>query len=93
VSIAAKLGKSVAQVILRWHIQRQVIVIPKSVKKERMIENFSVFDFALSDEDMSAIRALDRKTTAFFDRRDPEWVERLSTRKLNILTALTARHQ
>jgi 2,5-diketo-D-gluconate reductase A len=80
VSIAAKLGKSVAQVILRWHIQRQVIVIPKSVKKERMIENFSVFDFALSDEDMSAIRALDRKTTAFFDHR----VERLSTRKLNI---------
>jgi 2,5-diketo-D-gluconate reductase A len=55
-------------------------VIPKSVKKERMIENFSVFDFALSDEDMSAIRALDRKTTAFFDHR----VERLSTRKLNI---------
>jgi len=84
VSIAAKYGKSAAQVILRWHIQRQIIVIPKSVKKARIIENFSVFDFELSDEDMSAIRALDRKTTAFFDHRDPEWVERLSTRKLNI---------
>jgi 2,5-diketo-D-gluconate reductase A len=84
VSIAAKYGKSVAQVILRWHIQRQIIVIPKSVKKPRIIENFSVFDFELSDEDMSAIRALDRKTTAFFDHRDPEWVERLSTRKLDI---------
>lgn len=83
-SIAAKYGKSVAQVILRWHIQRQIIVIPKSVKKERMVENFSVFDFELSDEDMSAIRALDRKTTAFFDHRDPEWVERLSARKLDI---------
>jgi 2,5-diketo-D-gluconate reductase A len=83
-SIAAKHGKSVAQVILRWHIESDIIVIPKSVKKERMIENFSVFNFALSDEDMTAIRALDRKTTSFFDHRDPEWVERLSTRKLNI---------
>jgi 2,5-diketo-D-gluconate reductase A len=83
-SIAAKYGKSVAQVILRWHIERDIIVIPKSVKRERMIENFSVFGFVLSDEDMTAIRALDRKTTAFFDHRDPEWVERLSTRKLNI---------
>lgn len=84
VSIAAKCGKSVAQVILRWHIQRRIIVIPKSVKKTRIIENFSVFDFEMSDEDMSAIRSLDRDTTAFFDHRDPEWVERLSTRKLNI---------
>ncbi len=84
VFIAAKYRKSVAQVILRWHIQRQIIVIPKSVKKPRIIENVSVFDFELSDVDMSAIRALDRKTTGFFDHRDPEWVERLSTRKLDI---------
>lgn len=83
-SIAAKYGKSVAQVILRWHIQRQIVVIPKSVKKERMIENFSVFDFALSDNDMAAIKAMDRQTTAFFDHRDPKWVESLSTRKLDI---------
>src|SRR5690349_17857781 len=71
-SIAGKYGKSVAQVILRWHIQRQIVVIPKSVKKERMVENFSVFDFELSDEDMTAIKTLDRETTAFFDHRDPE---------------------
>ncbi|HEX5280600.1 MAG TPA: aldo/keto reductase [Micropepsaceae bacterium] len=83
-SIAAKSGKSVAQVILRWHIQRQIVVIPKSVKKERMAENFSVFDFELSDEDMAAIKAMDRQTTAFFDHRDPKWVESLSTRKLDI---------
>lgn len=83
-SISKRYGKSVAQVILRWHIQRQIVVIPKSVKKERMIENFSVFDFELSDADMSAIRALDTKTSAFFDHRDPEWVERLSSRKLDI---------
>jgi 2,5-diketo-D-gluconate reductase A len=58
-SIGAKYGKSVAQVILRWHIQRNIVVIPKSVKKERMIENFSVFGFELNDGDMSAIKALD----------------------------------
>ena len=83
-SIAAKHGKSVAQVILRWHVQRNVVVIPKSVKKERMIENFSVFDFALNDGEMDAIKALDTKTTAFFNHRDPEWVERFSTRQLDI---------
>lgn len=83
-SIAGKYGKSVAQIIVRWHIERNVVVIPKSVKKERMIQNFSVFDFALSDEDMDAIKTLDTTTSAFFDHRDPEWVERLSTRKLDI---------
>ena len=83
-SIGAKHGKSVAQVILRWLVQRNVVVIPKSVKKERMIQNFSVFDFALNDDEMDAIKALDTKTTAFFNHRDPEWVERLSTRKLDI---------
>lgn len=83
-SIAAKHGKSVAQIILRWHVQRNIVVIPKSVKKERMIQNFSVFDFALSEDDMDAIRGLDTNTTAFFNHRDPEWVERLSTRKLDI---------
>jgi len=83
-SIGVRHGKSVAQVILRWHIQRNVVVIPKSVKKERMIQNFSVFDFALSDDEMASIRSLDTNTTAFFNHRDPEWVERLSTRKLEI---------
>jgi 2,5-diketo-D-gluconate reductase A len=83
-SIGEKHGKSVAQVILRWHVQRNIVVIPKSVKKERVTENFSVFDFELSDGDMSAIMALDTQTTAFFDHRDPKWVESLSTRRLDI---------
>lgn len=83
-AIAARRGRSVAQVILRWHIQRGIVVIPKSVKRERMVENFSVFDFELSDEDMAEIGTLDTKATTFFDHRDPEWVERLSTRKLEL---------
>ena len=83
-AIAVRHGKSVAQVILRWHIQRNVVVIPKSVKRERMVQNFAVFDFELSDEDMTKIMALDTSATAFFDHRDPEWVERLSTRKLEL---------
>lgn len=83
-SIGDRHGKSVAQIILRWHIQRNIVVIPKSVKKERMIQNFSVFDFELSDNDMDAINSLDTEKTAFFNHRDPEWVERLSTRKLDI---------
>ncbi len=83
-AIGAKHGKSVAQVILRWHIQRKIVVIPKSVKKERIIQNFAVFDFVLDDSEMAAIKSLDTNTTAFFNHRDPEWVERLSTRKLDI---------
>lgn len=83
-SIGAKHGKSVVQVILRWHIQRDIVVIPKSVKKERMIQNLSVFDFVLSDDEMNAVNSLDTKTSAFFNHRDPEWVERLSARKLDI---------
>src|SRR6202012_1783610 len=65
-AIGERHGKSVAQVILRWHIQRGVVVIPKSVKRERMVENFSVFDFVLSDEDMASIKILDTNTSAFF---------------------------
>jgi len=83
-SIAEGHGKSIAQIIVRWLIQRRIVVIPKSVKKERMAENFSVFDFALSDSDMDAIKALDTNTSNFFDHRDPEWVKSLSARKLDI---------
>ena len=83
-SLAKKHGKSVAQVILRWLIQRGVVVIPKSVHKERIVENFNVFDFELNREDMDAIATLDRKVTSFFDHRDPEIVKSLSTVKIDI---------
>ena len=84
VSIAAKYRKTVAQVILRWLTQRGVVVIPKSVRKERIVENFNIFDFELSAEDMAAIVSLDTKVGSFFDHRDPAMVKWLGTRKLDI---------
>jgi 2,5-diketo-D-gluconate reductase A len=84
ISIAAKHNKSVAQVILHWLLQRGIIVLSKSVRKERMIENMNVFDFELSTEDMAAITTLDTKTSSFFDHRDPEMVKWLGKRKLDV---------
>lgn len=84
VSIAEKVNKSVAQVVLRWLTQRQVVVIPKSVRKERIIENFNIFDFELSQEDMASITTLDTKQSLFFSHRDPEMVKWISNRKLDI---------
>ncbi|MFS0765782.1 aldo/keto reductase [Peribacillus phoenicis] len=84
VSIAEKYNKSVAQVILRWLTQRGVVAIPKSVRKERIIENFKIFDFELGQEDMEKIAALDTKESLFFSHNDPEIVKWLSTRKLDI---------
>ena len=83
-SIAAKHKKSVAQVILRWLLQRGIIALAKSTRKERMIENISVFDFELNAEDMAAITTLDTKTSSFFDHRDPEMVKWLGERKLDV---------
>lgn len=77
-SIGDKYGKSVAQVILRFLIQSDVVVIPKSTHKERMIKNFNVFDFTLTDADMAAIAVLDGGESAFFSHYDPQTVEFLT---------------
>lgn len=81
-AIAQKYNKSTAQVILRWLTQRGVVAIPKSVRKERMAENFNIFDFELSNEDLKAIQTLDTNASLFFDHRDPNMVKWLSERKL-----------
>jgi diketogulonate reductase-like aldo/keto reductase len=83
-ALAGKYQKTVAQVILHWLTQRGVVVIPKSVRKERIVENFNIFDFELSPGDMNAIKALDTKVSSFFDHRDPAMVKWLGTRKLDI---------
>jgi 2,5-diketo-D-gluconate reductase A len=77
--IGAAHCKSVAQVVLRWLIQRDVIVIPKSVRAERMRENIDVFDFQLTDDEMARVAELDTGSTLFFDHADPEWVSRLNS--------------
>jgi 2,5-diketo-D-gluconate reductase A len=71
-AIGASHGRSVAQVVLRWLVQRDVVVIPKSVRRDRMAENFDVFDFSLTDDDMARIAAMDTGASMFFDHRDPE---------------------
>ena len=82
--LAAKHRKTVAQVVLRWLIQRGIVVIPKSVHKERMAENIDVFDFTLPPEDMARIAALDMKQSCFLSHRDPQTVEWLGTMKYDL---------
>ena len=82
ISISNKYQKTVAQIILRWLTQRGVAAIPKSVRKERIEENFNIFDFKLSPEDMEAIKTLDTSQSLFFDHRDPAMVKRLGSYKL-----------
>jgi 2,5-diketo-D-gluconate reductase A len=82
--IAAKYQKSVAQVILCWVVQRGIIALAKSTRKDRMLENISVLDFELSAEDVAAIATMDTKTSSFFDHRNPEMVKWLGSRKLDV---------
>lgn len=77
--VGAKYGKIVAQTVLRFLIQSGVVVIPKSTHKERMLENFNVFDFTLNEDDMQKIQALDEAESAFFSHYDPETVELLAS--------------
>lgn len=83
-AIGKKYGKSVGQVVLRWLVQRGVVALAKSVRKERMLENINVLDFELSAEDMNQITALDTATSAFFSHRDPAMIEWLASRKLDV---------
>jgi 2,5-diketo-D-gluconate reductase A len=83
-AIGEKYGKSVGQVVLRWIFQRGVVSLAKTVRKSRMAENISVLDFALTDQEMLQITALDSATSAFFSHRDPAMVEWLTKRKLDV---------
>ncbi len=82
-TIGEKYNKSIAQVILRWLTQRDVVAIPKSVRRERMAENLNSLDFELTTEEMEQIKTLDTNTSSFFNHRDPKMVKWLGERKLN----------
>lgn len=83
-AIGEKHGKSVGQVVLRWIFQRGIVSLAKSVRKARMVENINILDFALSDDEMTQITAMDTATSAFFSHRDPAMVEWLTGRKLDV---------
>jgi 2,5-diketo-D-gluconate reductase A len=83
-SIAEKHSKSVAQVVLRWLVQREIVVIPKSVRKERIVENFDIFDFELSGDDMKQIYDLDTRETLFLSYHDPKFAMMLGTLRVEL---------
>ncbi|MBY0215459.1 aldo/keto reductase [Paenibacillus illinoisensis] len=84
ISIAEKHSKSVAQVVLRWLVQRGIVVIPKSVKKERIVENFNIFDFELDTEDIEQITALDTRKSLFLSYHDPEVAKMMGNWKIDL---------
>jgi 2,5-diketo-D-gluconate reductase A len=83
-AIGGKYDKSVGQVVLRWLVQRGIVALAKSVRKERMAENLAVFDFQLDDADMARVATLDSNTSSFLSHLDPEIVRWMSERKLDI---------
>lgn len=83
-SIAKKHDKSVAQVILRWLIQREIVTIPKSVRKERIVENFNIFDFELSTDDIEQIASLDTRESLFLSYHDPKFAKMLGTLRVEL---------
>jgi len=83
-SIAAKHGKSIAQVVLRWLVQREIVVIPKSVRKERIVENFNIFDFELIADDMELIATLDTGKSLFLSYHDPEVAKMMANWKVDL---------
>lgn len=83
-AIGRKYNKSVAQVVLRWLMQRGIVAIPKSVRKDRMEENFNIFDFSLDADEMESIQPLDTKASLFFDHRDPAMVKWLGNHKVGL---------
>jgi 2,5-diketo-D-gluconate reductase A len=84
VAIGNKHGKSVGQVVLRWLVQRGIVALAKSVRKERMAENLNIFDFQLDDSDMLRIAELETGTSSFFSHRDPAIVKWMSERRLGV---------
>lgn len=84
VGIGRKHGKSVAQVVMRWLVQRGIVALAKSVRKDRMVENLSVFDFALDEDDLVCIASLETGQSAFFSHRDPAIVKWMAERRLDI---------
>lgn len=84
VDIGRKHGKSVGQVVLRWIVQRGIVALAKSVRKERMVENLAIFDFQLDETDLARIATLETGTSSFFSHRDPAIVKWMSERKLEI---------
>ncbi|MEG2635177.1 MAG: aldo/keto reductase [Acinetobacter sp.] len=84
VEIGKKYGKSVGQVVLRWLLQRNIVSLAKSVRKERLLENINIFDFELSMTEMNQITAMDTAASAFFSHRDPAMIEWLTSRKLDV---------